>query len=541
MALREILIAFGVTVDTDAIDKGDAKAKGFLKTLGEFAAAVGGAFAVNQLWEFTNAQVALGDELGDAAVLMDLSTESLERWRYAAQFAEITGAELSAMFLKISKAATSAGTDIHGVGGIIKNDLKIDVSDYKSSEEVFEAIGIKLAGMEAGFKRNALASQLFGKAGGIKILQLFKDGKEGIERYNEEFENLGGGMLEFAEKAGEADEAQKRLNFAFGNLKVRIAGVLLPAMLWLVQRATHLSAALGRLVRETHLIQTALVLFATVAATKAALIIAAWLPVIAPFLAWAAAIGLAVLALEDVYGFFTGKNSLIGKAIDSVFGEGSQQKVRDWFTGVYNLFKEAFAKWAEIFKTTEGSIVDTMQALIGYIEGTFAAKLREIFGDVTGDMIAHFLSAITEVVGLFVGMATTIKNILSGLAAPIRNLVKGAPVEDAKNNADIAAGKRAATAGDFDTSQRPWYMRALGAAVGFSPEQAVPVRVPGAGPSQFGPPPAPVAPVIHQAIAVAPGTPQAQQRALAAAAASGTTAALSAPNRAAALSLGRRG
>lgn len=541
-ALREILIAFGMTLDASPIDKAEKKVEGFLGKLKSFGEALAGAFAIKQVVAFERAQISLGDELGDQAALLDLSTQALEEWKFAAQFAEISGEELVGMFTKISRAANSA-EDASSEQGKALQKLGINVKDYKTSAEVFQAIGTRLAELEPGYKRTALAAQFFGRTAGTKVLQLFKDGDAGIEKYLESFEELGGGMRDFAQAAGEVDDEQKKLNFAFGNLKIRIAGVLLPAFRFAIETATKWSAELVKLVEKTKLIQTALVVLGALSAGKAALIIARWLPVIAPFLAWAAAIGLVILVAEDLFGFFEGRRSLIGRAIDKAFGEGTQEKVRAWFKSVKEIFTQAVAKWREIFETSTASFQGNLQALIAFIEGSFSEQLRAIFGDVVGDVIGQFLSASVEVIAIFQGMAATIRDIFVGITEFIGKTVfaatDGAANEQAKAQAAARSGKPVADAAGIQAhlAQAPLLVRAFAAVTGFRPEQAVPVRVPGAtnNTTTNG------APEVNIAITVPAGTPAAQARAVGEAAKRGTTAALTAPNRAAARGLARTG
>jgi hypothetical protein len=549
--LREILVSFGIDFDTAPLDKGNAKVESGIEKLKSFGAALAGAFAVSKIAGFVQQQVEIGDHLGDTAVLLDMSTKSLEEWQYAAQFAEISGSELESMFMKLARSANSA-QDAGSAQGKALKKLGVDVKDYTSTADVFEVVGTKLAGMKEGYERTALAATFFGKAGGAKVLQLFKDGKDGIAKYREEFELLGGGMGDFAKQAGDVDDAQKRLNFAWGVTKTRIAGVFLPALEWGLAKLTKFAAAVTKLIDGTHILGTALGVLAALATASAIRIVAAYLPVIAPFLAWAAAIAAIILIGEDLFAFWEGRRSLFGRVIDSIWGPGTQEKVRAWCIQVKALIGELIDKVKEIFADGTQTIFGRFQALIAYLSGDFAAACKTIFGDIGGDIVAQFLSAVTEVIAIFEGLAATVKDIFTGITDYIGQKIfeatDGAAGEAAKGKAAAApGGKGAATGGDIEAARAkdPWYLRAIASVTGFDAGKAAPVRVPAAGStgggaaSPFGPPAAEGMPPVVNHITVPPGTPQTLAERVGAAAHKGTAAALQAPNRAAAAGLGR--
>jgi hypothetical protein len=543
MGLREILVEFGINFDTSPLDKGNAKVESGIEGLKKFGAALAGAFAVAKIAGFVQEQVKLGDELGDQAVLLDMSTKSLEQWQYAAQFAEISGDELQGMFMRLARSANSA-QDAGSAQGKALKKLGIDVKDYTSTADVFEVVGTKLAGMQEGYERTALAAQFFGKAGGAKVLQLFKDGKDGIAKYREEFELLGGGMGDFAKQAGEIDDAQKRLNFAWGVTKTRIAGVFLPALEWGIHKLTKFAAAATKLIDGTHILGTALTVLGALAAASAIRIIAAYLPVIAPFLLWAAAIAAIILIAEDLYAFFEGRRSAFGRALDAFFGAGTADKVRAWCSTVKETFGVLVDKIKELFGDSTKSATEKFVAFMGWLGGEFSDQLRAVFGDSAGDLIAAFVGASAVIVAIFTTLAKTVKAILGPIGDAIASITPGAIRQDAREseealNKGAADGKRAATPEDIQKhlDSGNFFQKAFTwAAGGVDTKTAVPVRQ---GPGAGGPPPPPAVPPVINNITVPPGTPQTLAARVGVAVGKATAASLHAPNRAAAAGLGR--
>lgn len=372
-ALREILVAFGITVDTAPIKKGEQAADNFKDKLKQVGGAIAAAFALDKVTDFVMGMVAAGDAVGDQAARLNLSSQALEEWTYAAQFADLQAGELDGIFNKLAKSSVEAG-DANSEQAKTLAKLGVQVKDangnFKDTGTLFEEVGLALAGMGDQTERTALSMQFFGKAAGPKVLQLFKEGPEGIRKFREEFEALGGGMGDFVEQAGAIDDQMHRLDLAWVSAKARIVGLLLPAVSWLAIGMTKGAAAIAYLAKNSYLLQAALGVLGAVAATSAAPVIAAWAPVVAPFLLWALAIAGVVLLFEDLIVMFKGGDSVVGRAIDKLFGEGSTAKVVAWTQGVAKAF-------AGFLDGTYSVGVSTVRSALDLIGMAFASNATE--------------------------------------------------------------------------------------------------------------------------------------------------------------------
>lgn len=373
-ALREILVAFGVTVDTKPLDAANQKTDDFKDKIGKVAGAVAAAFAVDKISDFVFSMVSAADAVGDQAARLNLSSQALEQWTYQAKFADLEASELNGVFDKLARTSVAAGDASSDQAKKLK-DLGVEVKDangnFKDTGTLFEEVGLALAGVEDETKRTALSFEFFGKTAGPKVLQMFKDGPEGIAKFRAEFEELGGGFGEFVEAAGQVDDQMHRLDLAWIGAKTRIAGVLLPAVLSLTQGVTRAVAFFSRLAKETNLVQSALVTLGGIAVALGFKVIAAWGPVLLVTAAWAAAIALVVLALDDIITFFQGGDSLIGRAIEEWFGPGSSEKVREWGRAMLEA-------WNVFLSGAAATSLDTLLALLDLVGLAFADNAEEV-------------------------------------------------------------------------------------------------------------------------------------------------------------------
>jgi hypothetical protein len=439
-ALREILVEFGVKFDTAPIEAGEKKIGGVLDSLKGLGAALAGAFAVSKIKDFVMGAVELGDALGDSATRLGLSSRALEQWQYAAGFAEISGEELQGMFERVARSAV-AGSDAASDQGKALKKLGVDVKDsagnFKKSDQLFQEIGTSLAELEDGADRTALAMQFFGKAAGPKVLQLFKDGDAGIDKYLNDFEELGGGMGDFVEQAGEVDDQLKRLNLAWTSAKVKVAAFFLPALNLVIAGLIKTSTFITYLTKNTAVVQAALGVFVAFAVAKAALLIAAWWPVIAPFLAWAAGIAVLVLLVEDLIVAWKGGDSVIGRILDKLFGPGSTRKVVAWIKETGEAFSTFFddlanhpAQFEENWAATSASIKNDITGSLGPALGGITVAWIEEWGvmidALTGgwDNFLDKSSAVFDGIGLAFKIAwTEIKFFGLGIVAELDDAV----------------------------------------------------------------------------------------------------------------------
>lgn len=556
-ALREILIAFGVNVDTKPIDSANKKTDDLIKKVEKFATALAGVLVVKRLVSEAFDLAHEATELEHLSEATGLSTHELQAWELGAKEAGVEGEGFTMALRKLAKELA---------GGTAKNQSKI-LKEYGLTalqtkthaitlSEALPLIAEKFKAMADGPAKSAKATELFGRQG-ARLIPLLNKGAAGIVQLKKELDDLGGGFSpEFIKQSVEVEKQQERLGVAWTSLKVRIFGLLLPAVLAGVNMFIKAAKYTSDLIDRTHLLGSAIAVLGTILVGVAASIVVAYAPVILPFVAWAAAIAAVILIAEDLYGFFTGKNSLIGEAIDAAFGDGSQQKVRDFFKAIWDFGKEAFGALKDIFGDTTKSFSDRLDAFLDYLGGGFATHFTGSFGEIMQDIVAIFQTAIDGIEFVIDQLVWAAKQAgkLLGIG---QDDDTPAPDDTERTPEERAAAAAPLTTEDIDSAfapdkpakkgkaaaplsaKTPLSRKDIHAAFAAEPSAQVPVpQLPGSwGDSPW----APVAPVVNQNFAIPPGTPAQQQRAIAAAAEHGTTKALTAPNRAASNAVSRSG
>ncbi len=308
----------------------------------------------------------------------------------AAKFAKSTGVSVE-MYQALGHAVQLSGGDIadlqKGLAQLGKRALEVtqgnktlkkqfgelglEVTDasgkLKNQDQLLFEIADRFKAMEDGSKKTGLAMQLLGRSG-AKLIPLFNEGSEGIRKMTEEAQRLG--IVLTKEQAAIAenfnDELLRSKSVLIG-VRNQIAVRLLPVITrnlekfraWAME-SDNLQRALGRL--KAAAIAAALAL-AAIKITKLGVAFAAALPAIkvaatllwglaraagaaaGPLLVPIALLGLLVLAIEDLIGFATGKESLIGQ----YFGDTAEgQEVKDLLLEIGKTFRGIGKSFAEV-------------------------------------------------------------------------------------------------------------------------------------------------------------------------------------------------
>ena len=365
-ALREILAHFSIAVDDAQLKKGEAGVEGFIGTLKNFAGALGTGLALGAISHFVLGLSEEADALAKQSATLGLSIGALQEWQFAAKMSGIEAETLNAAIARLSggkfdpKAMAELGVKTSTAAGEIRPtaDLLEDVAD-------------KLKGIENPAKRNQLAMGVLGKSY-AKLMPLLLEGKDGIQKLRTEFQELGGGFTEeFAGHADELGDNVDRVKTVWKNLTIFALASFMPMLVTLSKRIVAGARALVPLIKNSKALHAA----ASIAALKGVLVLSRSLGglggVMRVLLTRMLPIVAAFLVLEDLFVFFQGGDSLFGRFLESTFGPGTSQKVRDWTSGVrkevMGFFKDLTDSsrdqklkddwavfWAQLAKDTDG-------------------------------------------------------------------------------------------------------------------------------------------------------------------------------------------
>ena len=375
MALREILAHFGIEIETEKLEEADKSVDGVIDRLKEMAATIAGGEFAKQVFEFGNRISEQGEEIEHASIRLGIGTDALQEMGFAAAQSGADIGQLSIAMLMLEDKIGDALINPAGEGAKAFQKFGISFRDatgaVKSSDVLFQDIADKIADTTDESKQVAIAMGLFGRQGKA-LLPTLKLGKDGIAELRDEFQRLGGGMREGAIKASTDYEKQlHRLDVVHTGLSGAIGTILLPVLGRLVEWFTNGSKAMIGLVENSSIVQTTLgVLGAalSILAVKSAIAFAPWL-------LWAAALAGVILIIDDLVTMMRGGDSVIGRFIDLVGGEGMHVEV---VQGI----KDAWADFSKTIKEALPSLRETYEALKWiYDSGKGVAK---IIGDISG-------------------------------------------------------------------------------------------------------------------------------------------------------------
>ena len=214
------------------------------------AAAVGGiaAFAKSSISAFAQA----GDEVQKMSLRVGFSTEALSELKHAAQ---LSGTSLGSLENGVKRMQRTILDAENGLSTAVDafEMLGVEMADVegKTPEEQFTLLSNALADVEDASRRSALAQQVFGRAG-TQLLPMLAAGKDGLAAMRQEAHDLG--MVfdqESANSAAEYNDALTKLSGAFNGIKFAVGKALIPVLIPLIEKLTHLATISQKYVAPT--------------------------------------------------------------------------------------------------------------------------------------------------------------------------------------------------------------------------------------------------------------------------------------------------
>jgi hypothetical protein len=375
------------------------KTKGFFSELGETLTGVAAVFGASELLHGIRETTESLEQLAHLSEQTGIATEKLEFYGFVVgQVGGDVGdfrMQLSSLqrALSSTESATAPQTAALKKLGIETSGLKDGSEDMNTIlPQIFENFGkLKNPAEEA-----AVATRLFGRSG-LALLPVLREGAKGFEEYRQKFEETGGATpQESIERAKEYERAIKLMNAAFGDLKTHLVTGVLPALTHATEWVTSFTSNLGHFLKGTTASEHAV--FA-LAAAFAGPLFAALKPFLLPGLKFLAIYA----AVDDVLAFLEGKDSLLGRALDGVFGSGTADKVRAWVLDAKNAFLDF-----------QGSAQATFEAL-NSSQSTFTEKA-----------LASFVAFMRDASNGFPVLGASWKMNLDGMAASLVEFIADA-------------------------------------------------------------------------------------------------------------------
>lgn len=353
--------------------------------LGASGAVVGGlVMGARAAFQFADAFAQATEQVRDTARGLEVTTSELHAFRYAAEASGVGAgrmdAALGALHTRLEAIYMRRGSDWSF------RRLGIEVRDatgaMRPATEVMVQVAQALDRIPDPVRRAREAQRLLG-SDARRLLDVLHTGEGGLAGYLRRVQELGGGILpEAAEASRRYTQAQGELRIATDSLRSVIATALLPRLAELVTKGAEALGWFSRMARGSRVVQVGLAALVAVGVAAAGSLLASWAAAAAPFVLAAAAIALTVLALDDLWNFLEGHNSLIGtflgkieELVDSMIGVGQTAHYVRQLKGAW----EEFIGFIEAHQETIDKVLQVLgsPAAMGRNVGR---SLRELMG-----------------------------------------------------------------------------------------------------------------------------------------------------------------
>jgi len=190
LIIQELVTKLGFNVDTKSIAHYEKSFHSLRNTILGVAGAVAGVIGTGVA--FARSAANYGDEIGESAQKIGISTDALQKFRYTAKLSGLSaeGLGTGVKFLSKNLIAAQEGSK-EATESFAK--IGIDPKKVKSSEELLLSMSGKFSQMKDGAGKTALAIKLFGRSG-IEMIPMLNKGPEALEKNWKMLEKLGGVM-----------------------------------------------------------------------------------------------------------------------------------------------------------------------------------------------------------------------------------------------------------------------------------------------------------------------------------------------------------
>lgn len=368
-ALRELFAKFTTEFDTKPLEKGSGAVDdlwGRVKKLGAALVESAPALALTALAEST---VAWGKELVVTSEQVGVSTDALYAWRTAAQFTGLSADDMTTSFRFLQRNAYEASQgSAEAAKAFAAVGVKITDSNgkLKDGDQLLRDLADGLEKVQDPAKKVALATQILGRSG-ARLLPVLKGGSKAIDQLKAELEDLGVELdTSWTQKADEADNEADKFTAVIESLRLKLGRELIPAFKAFYHWATQIVGGFNKMVKGTNALKATLVVLGGIAAALAAKVLVAFAPLVVSTLAWAAAVGAAVLAIDELITLFEGGDTIIGRWIDDNFGAGKSQEwvqqAKVWWEQLSAAVKDGWGWFQTILPSIE-TVADALKAL----------------------------------------------------------------------------------------------------------------------------------------------------------------------------------
>lgn len=459
--LRDIVARLGMDYDGTGFKKAEGDIDGItggLNTMAIAAAGVAAAIGTIKLVE-------MGSDAQETMNVLNTSfgenTETVKEWAdtfsQAAGRSEFEMREMAGTLGAVLNPLMGRNREVAAEMSTTLAQLAVDLGSFYNlaDDDVLNKLRSGITGEAEPLKRLGVVMTEatlaeFARTQGInKNIKAMTIAEKTALRYQFILEQTRDAQGDAAKTADGWANATKGLLGGLKDLGTNIGLTLLPMGEKVVGWLSGLTRGFSRLVKETNIVQAAMIVLGGIAAALAVKLLIAFAPMILKFILIGAAIAAAALIVEDFISFLQGKKSVIGEFINMIAGPGSAEEaawfLREAWAGLklfateqlfpslqnlgnaFGWLKDDIVDWA---KETWNSIKEYIQPGIDIIKTLTGWLLA------AGDAVADFLGIDTDklkknfedLMPTGADVATTVLTGLPGLAIKkgLENLEWGA-------------------------------------------------------------------------------------------------------------------
>jgi hypothetical protein len=338
VALRDILVRFGVDFDQRPLEEGQRKTDNLLGTFQKGLSVLksfGAALAVRELVGFVTETVAAADTVGDLAARLGLTTDQFQVLKALADDAGSSIGSVQTAFRTLAGSMKEGAAEFGSLGVATRN---ADGS-LRSIEDVFFDVGGALSETQDQATRLQLAQKLLGR-GGLELLPVFAGGADAVAKYRAELEETAIVFDEqFIEAADRTEKNLAALHHRFTRLKVLIVSQILPAFNMLVGWLEKGAVGVKKFVQSGKAMQMLMATGAALALQWAggirvgAALVGRLIPLVRTLGRFLVRFAIPVVILDELITLFRGGDTVIGRFIDKLFGVGAASAAVDLVKG----------------------------------------------------------------------------------------------------------------------------------------------------------------------------------------------------------------
>lgn len=232
MADQNLTLKIKVGVDgqpqVELLNTSLAKVQNTTKTMGSSFLSLGtalkgfaAAFAVREVFAFSNSVIEMGDQLQKASQKTGFAVSELSKLKTTAELADVGFESLQTALKKLNVNLVDAASGSKPLQEAFKS-VGISAKDLRNinASEALSKVAEAFANTKDGAEKAAIAVKLFGR-NGVELIPFLNTGKEGIREFGLELSD------DFAKSAEKFNDSLKLLKNSFSQLGINIIGPIL--------------------------------------------------------------------------------------------------------------------------------------------------------------------------------------------------------------------------------------------------------------------------------------------------------------------------